>query len=149
LTDGDVQQHVRIVFFGSTACAASTSDRTAKAIGDLSEALRAEADEAAFILSHLGVAIDSDADKGYQYLSSFGLFDEMITGNGWLNEAAVSYIWRQELAEPAVPQVLVLYREIRQEGRFLNVSNDSLLFQSVGVGQLEDRLASGKPFVER
>lgn len=145
--DESIQKDVRLVFFGSPACAASTADRTAEVVGELKRTLNSELNDDEYTVSALGVSIESDVDKGYTFLPSFKVFDELITGNGWLNSGAVEYFWRQELTEPAVPQVLVLYREVQREGRFINVSEDSLLFKSLGIDELRRRLDSGQPFV--
>lgn len=97
----------------------------------------------------VGVAIDSDLREGLDYLESVGLrsFDEISVGNAWLNEHLVRLVWRKRAAKPAVPQVVIVSRDMAARFRPFNVSygDDSVLTVISGRTALLEWAAGGAP----
>lgn len=62
----------------------------------------------------VGVAVDADLHEGLQYITNIGFpsFDEISVGGAWLNEQLVRFVWRERTADAAVPQVVIVSREL-------------------------------------
>lgn len=60
------------------------------------------------------VALDANVDEGLAYLRTLGVheFDEISIGRAWLNEHMTWWGWRSKVAEPAVPQVVLVSRDM-------------------------------------
>ena len=68
---------------------------------------------AAFSSVHIvAVAINTDLREGLAYLDSIGFehFDQVSVGDGWQNQHVVRLIWRDHVAEPEAPQVILVTR---------------------------------------
>lgn len=63
----------------------------------------------------IGVGVDADLREGLAYIDGVGLssFDEVSVGNAWLNESLVHLVWRGIATEPAVPQVVLVARDLK------------------------------------
>jgi hypothetical protein len=48
------------------------------------------------------------------YLHKLADFDQWIVGQNWANDAVVRLVWRDSTAVPALPQLVVLERNIGQ-----------------------------------
>ncbi|HEX2206962.1 MAG TPA: hypothetical protein VHG93_04720, partial [Longimicrobium sp.] len=63
----------------------------------------------------VAVSLDWSTREAFAFLEGFGEFDEISVGSSWLNDGALRYIWRDFPAEPEVPQLVVMEREIETE----------------------------------
>ena len=86
----------------------------------------------------VGVAIDADLQEGLDYIQSVGLerFDEISVGNAWLNEHLVRLVWRERSAEPAVPQAVLVSRDMTARYRPFSVTYGSDSVMSVVSGRV-------------
>jgi hypothetical protein len=73
--------------------------------------LRELAAERGYRLSTIGVSDDWRIASGLEKLSRLGPFDEVIVGRNWLNSGVELYV-NGPGAEPAVPQVVVVLRDV-------------------------------------
>lgn len=124
-----------LVFIGSSTCGASEAPGFPEALATVQTALGERA--AAFGLSFgtLGVAIDHSPRKGIAFLESMGDFDELIAGRGWINQGGVSFVWRHLPGESAIPQIVVLARNVSTQpasSHYL-IGADHLVARIVGI----------------
>jgi hypothetical protein len=90
----------------------------------------------------VGVAVNTDLDEGMRYLNSFGAgaFDEVSLGDGWQNEHITRLIWRDTTVEAAVPQVIVLTRNMSASIKpmILRFTTDSVIAVILGASELKE-----------
>lgn len=124
-------REVVLVFIGASFCGAHRKPGFPDAVENVKVALveRAKAQDSRFRV--MGIALDWDPAEGYAFLGRFGNFDQMAIGDNWLNESAVKYIWRDMPGRPAVPQILVIEREV-VAGAAINVRGEKLLKRVAG-----------------
>jgi hypothetical protein len=65
----------------------------------------------------IGVAMDFDPDSGAMYLRRLADFDQWVVGGNWGNDAVVRLVWRDSLAVPSIPQLLIIERSIGEQTR--------------------------------
>jgi hypothetical protein len=113
LTPDDRIQDVMILI-GSSHCGYST-DPKLKGAYDRLVAANDKAHHFGPTL-RIGVSMDEDARRGFEWLQSVGRFDEVDIGGNWLNDAVVNYIWSERAAPPSIPQILLVERHIHEAG---------------------------------
>jgi hypothetical protein len=79
-----------------------------------------------------------------------GAFDEIAAGYGWMNSAALKYLWQDFPGEASTPQLLLLYRQSRIPGqneadRGFEIEAESLIQRVVGANEIRRWLAEGVP----
>jgi len=135
----------------SSECGFCAEKGTKKAIRQLRDSLHASAGKAFARVSVIGIAIDNDPGAGVRYLQSLGpsgaVFDELSAGGGWLNEFVTALVWRDGVATPEVPQVVLLERRVDASGfpRYIDVQADSLLLKVTGRDSLIAWINQGTP----
>jgi hypothetical protein len=63
-------------------------------------------------LVSIGIALDWSLSRGMELLTRFGPFDEALIGRSWLNTGAVKYVWGDLPGIAAVPQIIIVEREV-------------------------------------
>lgn len=101
-------------------------------------------------VSVVGVAIDGSLDAGIQYLRDLDepkAFDQVSVGGLWLNELALSLVWREGFADAAVPQVVLVQRHVdaTRYPDYIQIQRDSALGTIVGRDSLVAWIARGAP----
>ena len=100
----------------------------------------------------VGVAVNSDIRDGFTYLNQVGLasFDEISVGSGWRNDEVVRLIWKNRLAEAAVPQVIVVSDSMKSSLNPLALAYaaDTVLLVVSGVKALVKWVRDGVPLQE-
>lgn len=134
-----------MVFLGSTSCAPSKQPGFNLVVRKIGEQLRARAYARGRRFERVGVALSGSPKEGEEFLSDFGPFEETITGRGWLNSGAISFVWREIPGTSAVPQLIVLDRSISVSPRGIEVSPDSLIIRVTGVDRIRSWSAAGTP----
>ncbi len=107
---------VRLVYIGSSYCGFCKRPELQKALADAREAASAWAKTHEYAFVTTGVSTDLDVDRGWQFLSESGRFDEVIIGRGWLNQGAVAWVAPfpdDPLALFGEPQLVVLVEDRR------------------------------------
>lgn len=89
-------------------------------------------------LSIVGVALDASFAEGLEYLQEVGLdtFDEISIGNAWLNENVSRFVWKEQVAAPAVPQVIITSSVMSARADPLTVSFDNEAVVAVVRGRI-------------
>jgi hypothetical protein len=98
-------------------------------------------------LTVVGVAIDDSLTEGVKYLQSFGsgVVDEISVGSGWQNDYMNRLLWRDQIAAPAIPLVIVVSRSMSATLAPLNLtySADSVVTVVQGSDRIADWVRSG------
>lgn len=110
---------VLMVLIGSSGCAGTAAPGLPEAVARVKTALRSKAEREAQSFVTIGVALDWSIPKGMAMLERFGPFDEVMVGRSWLNSGVVKYIWKDVPGFAATPQIVVLEREIANDGGFV------------------------------
>lgn len=107
------RQLVVYVLVGSHCGYCEMAD-TKEAIRAIKLLVRASSSGAFQSTTVVAVGVDSDLSEGLQYVSTIGLqhFDEISIGNAWLNDQLVRLVWRDSVATAAVPQVVLISRQM-------------------------------------
>jgi hypothetical protein len=127
-----------LVFVASSTCGASEYPRLREAVQFLQHALADSAAEREHVFASIGVAIDGDPASGLAFLMSFGDFDELSTGSGWLNTASLMYVVRDLPGNRAIPQLILLERAVSMEGVGIASVEDRLIGRKVGADAIVD-----------
>jgi hypothetical protein len=102
-------------------------------------------------VSVVGVAIDEDLAAGIEYLGKLGprgeVFDEISVGRSWMNEFVTGFVWRAGIAEPEVPQLLLVERQVDAAAypRHIVIRPDSVLLRITGRNDLMAWVEQGTP----
>lgn len=152
---GFSQREVSMVYVGSSRCLFSSPDSLATVVEAVKLSLARKAESLGYGFAAAGVSLDRSTTVGVEYLGQFGLFDELTVGRGWLNSAAMRYIWQDIPGMAATPQVLVTVRDFESvpvgDGDTPGVSRpplmrgERLLARKIGSLELKNWLAAGTP----
>lgn len=113
------------VLISSTWCIGGRDPRFIPALRAALRLLSEQARRDSASFTAIGVALDWELDSAVMYLRKLADFDQWIVGQNWGNDAVVRLIWRDSTVIPAIPQLVVLERDIgerpRTDGRQGNV----------------------------
>lgn len=118
------------IFVGSSTCTASTDPDLKATLRRIHNGLRELAEREQKIFVSVGVALDQDPWRGIKFLERFGPFDEVLSGGNWLNTGSVAFILRDFPGRRAIPQLILIERDVSIE--------------STGIASVEDRLVGRK-----
>lgn len=108
-------RHLVVYFLYSADCGFCKMPTTVAAIRRLRAGVRANARKAGFASATV-VAVSPDVEraKSLAYLDRIGAenLDEVSIGGGWLNEHIARLVWRDTTVAAAVPQLLIVTREV-------------------------------------
>jgi hypothetical protein len=114
----------------------------------LRDTLRAAQSANFAAVSVIAVDLEGDVRSGVDYLRSLGpSFDQVSIGGAWLNELITNLVWREALAKPSVPQVLLVARRV-DASRFprdVAVGRDSLVLSVAGRDSVVEWIGRGAP----
>jgi len=98
------------------------------------------------VFASIGIAIDPISDDGLAMLREFGPFDEVDAGSNWENLGATAFFWRELPGPGSVPQVLIVAREVDDNGSDkIVIGPDKLLVRRVGGNALLAWAKAGAP----
>ena len=63
--------------------------------------------------------------------------------DNWLNEGAIRYVWRDMPAEPVVPQILVIERDVQKGDDAISVGGERLVKRLQGTAEIEAWVQKG------
>jgi hypothetical protein len=141
--------------FLSSDCGWSSLPNMIKAVGNLRETLH-DSHEVSFAkIQVVGVALDNDLEAGLGFLAELGsgelgrTFDQIAVGGSWLNEEVVRFVWQDEMAEAALPQIVVIERSVDTRSyltaRTIGVHNDRILVNPIGNAEITEWLRAEAP----
>lgn len=133
-----------LVLVGSSTCGASKEPLLPAALSSVGRYYEDSTRAHGETLVSVGVALDWDLNAGLNFLNAIGSFDEISIGRNWLNSQAVSYFWRDHPGEPALPQLMLVRRQVDVSNQVIGVSRDTVIKRWVGVPailRLSEKLA--------
>jgi hypothetical protein len=140
-------RQILAIYIGSTDCQPCIWAPFKASLKQMWSLLQAQANRSHAGFGTLGVAINDDADSGAAMLAPLSQFDEVSLGGGWVNHLAVRYIWTDSAGVPAIPQVLVIARDVNSsEGKTQwSVTNSRVLTRVVGADLIRAWIVKGAP----
>jgi len=124
------------VFIVASTCGASHNPALPHILDSIRVRLGERATKAGEQLVTIGVALDDDPGTGIKFLSHFGRFDAMIAGGGWAGPGALDYMIRDLRGELAMPQLVLLSRDVTIGQTAIASSSDHVLGRYVGPSQM-------------
>lgn len=132
------------VYVGAKSCGPCHLPATKAAIAQMKTLLSAYAAKHGYAFSAVGVSTDWSTADGVAFLNDNGPFDQLVVGGNWTNLAAEHYIWRDDSAEPAMPQVIVLERTVTP-GERIAFSSPRVLRRVSGAAEIPKWVNAGAP----
>ncbi len=150
-------RHLVAYVISASDCGWCTLSETRTALSQIPDSLRATHATAFDTVTIIGVALDRNVEAGYAYLAGLspdgpGLFDQIGVGGSWVNELFGDLLWRREVTEASVPQVVIVERavEVTKDPIHGGLSvrrpkADSVIMKAVGKDEIVQWLARGLP----
>lgn len=141
------------VVITSSACGLCTLDDTKSIIAQTIDKLHLQADSMGIGFLTLGIELNWLPENGIEHLNEIASFDEIITGNNWLNTGGLKYIFDDMPGTQIVPQFLLTKRTYEAavdslgmiDGLPSGVRTEEVLVRKLGVNGIEDYLEEGVP----
>ena len=142
-----VGRQVVAIYIGAVDCQPCVWPDFKAALRRMWPLLAHQAQQAKTLFATLGVAISEDVDSGLAMLQPLTQCDELSIGGSWVNHVAAQYIWADSTGIPAIPQVLVITREVNTTSTKSqwSVSPYRVVFREVGAAPLRHWIADGAP----
>lgn len=138
------------LYFGATTCRPCLRPEVKRAVREMRRHLEQRATESGRDFSSIGVALDPSVPAGVDFLAGTAEFDEIAVGRSWANAAAIEHLWGDPEAVPAIPQIVVLEREIRPEpGGRPSFGEPRVLRRVLGASAILRWVEEGAPLEER
>ena len=131
-------QETVLLLVGASWCPACQNDSLARSIASLQSHFTAIAKENGTAFGSIGAALDWSLPKGIEWLTGTGKFDEVMVGRSWVNSAAVRYVWQDASAEPVVPQLLILRRDVVADSQRITVGPEVVRLRRSGVREIAE-----------
>lgn len=136
-------REIVFVYMGASFCGASRREGFGDVIEKSKLLVSQQARNQGRTFRAVGVALDWEVEEGLRFLKKFGAFDEVSLGGNWGNDSAIKYIWRDHPGRAAVPQVIVLEREIEEAPRTTEITREVVLRRINGITEIESWVANG------
>lgn len=130
-------RQILFVYIGSEDCSFSLQPGFDKTVRGIQALVWQQAKARGLSFSSLGVSAGQSSDRGFNYLSRFGPFDEVISGRGFLNTAAMRYFFEELPGEASFPQILVIQRDLFALQPGYTFRNEKILVRAIGLPQIE------------
>lgn len=121
------------IFVGSSTCGASEFPGLVEAVQRIRMKLRSKTAKENKLFISIGVALDQDPWVGIKFLEQFGPFDEVLSGGSWLNTGSLAYILRDFPSRRAIPQLILVERDVMIESQSIASVTEQLVGRRVGA----------------
>ena len=139
-----VTREVIAVYLGTVGTDAQSGMTTA--VREMKMALAKQAAASGRQFVSRGVSLDPTVEGGLQHLALLGQFDEISVGDNWTNSVVVRYLGPNfGDSRAAIPQVVLLEREVQQENSTLIVGPERELGRYIGVDKIGAWVRQGAP----
>jgi cell division septation protein DedD len=125
-------REIVLVLVGAAFCGAQREPGFPQAVEDAKLRVRDQAAARGAQFRAVAVSLDWKTDEALSFLEGFGAFDELTVGSNWLNDGARRYIWRDLPGPAAVPQLLVVERDVETEPQ-VQVRNERVIKRISGA----------------
>ena len=132
-----------IVLVGASFCGAQRKPGFPQQVEDAKVSLQRQAAASGVQFTTLAVSLDWETDEALAFLEHFGEWDQVSVGGNWLNEGAIRYVWREMPADPVVPQILVIERDVEKGEEAITVRGDRLVKRLMGTAEIEAWVKGG------
>lgn len=132
-----------MVLVGASFCGAQRKAGFPQQVEDAKLAVQRQAAASGRQFSALAVSLDWKTEDALAFLEHFGEWDQMSVGHNWLNEGAIRYVWRDMPGEPALPQILVIERDVEKGEQGIAVRGDRLVKRLLGTAEIEAWVRAG------
>ena len=139
----DEGEELMLVFVGSSRCHWSSHPELPELVRHAKLAIRSRAENEEMGFAALGIARDVAVHAGLEHLATFGEFDEVMAGRGWLNTGVLQYVYNEFPGRAATPQVVVLRRRVAIEGGQRSIEDEHVILRKVGLTQIRTWVESG------
>lgn len=123
---------VALVFLDGR-CAACRSEPNATKLSDALKRTHVITDRRLHVV---GIALDDDPSEGIEYLSTAGVFDEISAGASWINSFVIDYIWADSIGVGAIPQLILLTRDVTIHDEGIRVNTPVVLARHEGMAEV-------------
>lgn len=134
------------IFLITKTCPAAKREDLRQAFNAGLLALRDSTKAHGLVAHSIGVALTANNEDTRRFISEYAPFDEISVGNGWLNSAAIAYVWRDLQGVGAVPQLILVLRHVRVNPQEMAISPDSVLLRLSGADNILRWAKSRAPF---
>jgi len=138
-------EELLFVVIVSERCRATGNESLSRNIRSAEKTLSELASGNGLRFVRVGIALDWDVEAGLKTLSRFAEFDEVASGRKWENAAVEKYLINDHPGPLAVPQVLVLSREVLMEDAGPSLQDEKVLLRRVGVQEIDQWKNLGFP----
>ena len=107
--------------------------------------LKRNAKAAGYAFSVTGAALEWTIKEGVEFLEEVGPFDEIIVGKAFSNLAAVDYMWADTASYAAMPQIVLIEREVHTLAGRRVYSPNVIMARYVGAKTVSDWVDAGAP----
>jgi hypothetical protein len=135
-------REIVLVLVGAAFCGAQREPGFPQAVEDAKLRVQAQAKTRGAQFRAVAVSLDWKTDEALAFLQGFGAFDELLVGSNWLSDGARRYIWRDLPGPAAVPQVLVVEREIETEPE-VQVRSERVIKRIAGAAPVMEWVKAG------
>jgi hypothetical protein len=94
-----------------------------------------------------GVSLEGSVDAGLRHLATLSQFDEVSVGGNWTNSSVVRYLGADlgNTRTTAIPQLILLEREVQQDVSTLHVAPERELARYIGLDEIDSWVRRGAP----
>ncbi len=90
----------------------------------------------------IGVVIVWDVNEGFEHISNFGQFDEIMIGRNWFNIGARKYIYADTtISKGSVPQLLIVSRKneikIKEDRSIYKIKEQNIIARYRGFDEIK------------
>jgi hypothetical protein len=125
-----------MIFVGSSTCGASRYPGLPATLRNIRQLLAEQARRQGKAFVSVGLSVDQDPWIGSEFLKPYGPFDEILSGRGWLNTGAIAFVVRDFPAQRAIPQLILLERDVEVEDSSISTVADRLTGRRIGVREI-------------
>ena len=145
----DSGHQIVLIYIGKSTCVWCRRPELIPAYAAIRTSLEQEAKIRGARLVTIGVAADRRAAPGLEHLEKLGEFDEVIAGNGWVNAAALKYVWGDAAGPAATPQLVALRRRVVQptpdSAATYTIRDEEILARKVGLYEIQQWARENAP----
>jgi hypothetical protein len=137
-TSGRIAKGTEVIafFIASSGCGASQHPKLPSALARIRTNLGAQAHGEGKRFVYAGVAVDENPQTGLNFLKPFGPFDEVMSGGGWVGSGSIEFMVRGLPGALALPQLLVIERDVSPENGQIVVSSDRIVRRVLGFVEI-------------
>lgn len=142
-------EQLLLLYFGSASCGWCLDDSFKSRVREIHDAVRIQAVDGGREFHSIGVALDSDPERGLELLQGTGPFEQVAAGAAWANEFALNLLDVGLPPVTSLPQVVVYVRWLELSGSSLSpvpiVTDRILLARKIGNDEIQAWARQGAP----